>query len=84
MKDARNAPLAKYFISPDNLHGNVPFIPIPLDFVAATMAVILREDFISSIAAVILGSRSLDSRNKACSLQPAADEREKPQRVSVH
>jgi len=32
-------PLAKYFISPGNLHGKPPFNPIPLDLVAATIAV---------------------------------------------
>lgn len=33
-------PRAKYFISPGNFQGRPPLIPIPIDWVAATMMVI--------------------------------------------
>jgi hypothetical protein len=36
-----DAPLAKYFISPGNFQGRPPLIPIPMDWVAATMMVSL-------------------------------------------
>lgn len=38
------APFAKYFISPGKRQGSAPFLPIPFDMVAATMAVRLGED----------------------------------------
>ncbi len=39
--EQRNAPWAKNFSSPGNRQGKVPFRPIPLLTVAATMAVTL-------------------------------------------
>lgn len=40
-------PLAKYFISPGRRHGNPPFNPIPLDLVAATIAVRFGVDILT-------------------------------------
>jgi len=40
-------PLAKYFISPGRRHGSPPFNPIPLDLVAATIAIKFGVDILT-------------------------------------